>query len=277
MKRIVTLVVLVIGALLLTGCWPGEVGVHTTFNADGSGRRTFVIDVMDDLLHDEPIGNPDDPDGVKDKGPVLNDKHITGGVIAIQTWLEENAPSFITVAEASVEGYHRYFTFYFDFSSFNDFMNKYEQLVNLSPSMSWSDFDESEKPTLTVSGLFSKRMTFTESKDLLWASLDWALDGIWNDIYDEADIAGYVEKDNIAVLAEYRVEIGNSTFEEVKYYDEDAPDEDDTGKVIFVESADFTANGSVIDFTLIILVSVGALVLVLGGAALAVFLVKKKK
>ena len=34
---------------------------------------------------------------------------------------------------------------------FDDFLNKYEQLVNLSPTLNWSDFEDS-KPTFESKG-----------------------------------------------------------------------------------------------------------------------------
>ena len=139
---------------------------------------------MDDTLSTTPITNPDDPAGTEGKGAVLNDKHIDGGVIAIQTWLEENAPDFITVHDAKVEGYHRIFTMSYEFKDFDDFLTKYQTLVNLSPTLSWDDFDASELPTLVVSGGFTKTLTFKESKAIVDASLDWAIDGIWNSIYN---------------------------------------------------------------------------------------------
>jgi hypothetical protein len=271
MKKLLNVVVLLVMAFALAACWPGEVAVSTTFNADGSGERFIVLEVMDDTLSTSPITNPDDPEGDEGKGAVLNDKHITGGVIAIQTWLEENAPSFITVHDAKVEGYVRTFTMSFTFDDFDDFLDKYETLVNLSPNLSWDDFDDSELPTLTTTGGFNKTLTFTESKAIVEASLDWAIDGIYNSIYDEADLAGFVTKADISVLANYTLTINDETFEELRYYDEDAADGDFTGKVIFVESENFELSGSFFNVTLVVILVLGVAVLGVAG-----FFVSKK-
>lgn len=276
MKKLLVLVVMAVFALTLTACWPGEIGVVTEFNADGSGTRTIIIEVMDDTLSDTAIINPDDPDQDEGKGAVLNDKHIDGGVIAIQTWLEDNAPDFITVEDASVDGYVRTFTMSYSFDDFDDFLDKYEQLVNLSPNMSWDDFDDSEKPSLDMTGGFTKTLTFYESKTILEASLDWALDGIYNDIYNEADLAGFVTKADISVLAGYTVRIGDEELSEIRYYDPNASennDAGDTGKVIFVESDDFELSGSFTNTGLIVGLVIGAVALIGGG----VFLVLKFK
>jgi hypothetical protein len=274
-KKVLMLVVFLGVALVLTGCWPAEVGVTTTFNADGSGERTIVIDIMDDTLSDDPIGNPDDPDGDEGKGAVVNDKHITGGLPAIQTWLEENAPDFITVEDSYTDGYHRYFVMSYSWTDFDDFITKYQTLVNLSPTLSWDDFDEEELPTLETSGLYTKEMTFTESRVLVVASLDWAVDGIWNDIYDEADLAGFVTKADISVLAGYKVVINESEFEEAAYYDPDAADGDEyTGVRVFVESESFETTGEFSSTGMVIgTVVVG--VLVVAGAVFAVMKFKK--
>ncbi len=273
-KRMLLLVVMVLGLVALAGCWPGEIGITTVFNADGSGTRTIVLDVMDDGLSAEPIINPDDPEQTEGKGAVLNNKYITGGVVAINTWLQENAPDFITVEEARVDGYHRYFTLTYSWDDFDDFIDKYKALVNLSPNLSWTDFDAAELPKLEVKGGYSKTLTFTESKAIVEASLDWAIDGIYNDIYDEADLAGWVGKADISVLAGYTVVINDEKYEELRYYDPDAEDGDFTGKIIFVESDDFTLTGSFANTGLIVGTIIGAMALI-GGAVFVVLKFKK--
>jgi hypothetical protein len=265
MKKLFALIVLLAFAFVLNACWPGEITVETTFNIDGSGTRYIILDVMDDTLSTTPITNPDDPAGTEGKGAVLNDKHIDGGVIAIQTWLEENAPDFITVHDAKVEGYHRIFTMSYEFKDFDDFLTKYQTLVNLSPTLSWADFDASELPTLVVSGGFTKTLTFKESKPIVDASLDWAIDGIWNSIYDEADLAGFATKNDISVLANYSVTINEGKFEEVLFYNPTAADGAGTGKVIFVESDSFEVSGSFFNVTLLIIVILGVAAVGVGG------------
>ncbi len=265
MKRVLSLVVLLVLALALTACWPGEITVSTEFNADGSGTRYIILEVMDDTLSTTAITNPDDPEGDEGKGAVLNDKHITGGVIAIQTWLEDNAPSFITVHDATVSGYVRTFTMSYTFTDFDDFLDKYEELVNLSPNLSWEDFDADELPTLTTTGSFTKTLTFKESKAIVDASLDWAIDGIFNSIYDEADLAGFVGKADISVLANYKVSINEGSLEELREYDATAPDGDFDGKVIFVESENFEVTGQFFNTTLLIIVILGVAVVGVGG------------
>jgi hypothetical protein len=272
-KKILALVVMIGLVFSLTGCWPGEIGVTTVFNADGSGTRTIVLDVMDDTLSDVPIINPDDPEQDEGKGAVINNKHITGGLLEIQTWLEDNSPDFITVEDATVEGYHRYFTMTYSWTDFDDFLAKYEQLVNLSPNMSWSDFDDSEKPTLETSGLYTKTVSFSESRAIVEASLDWAIDGIWNDIYDEADLAGFVTKADITVLAGYRVEIGEAVTEELGAYDPDAVDGDGTGAMVYVESENFSVEGQFGNIGMVI----GTIILGVAVVAGAVFAVIKFK
>jgi len=265
MKKLFALIVLLAFAFVLNACWPGEITVETTFNIDGSGTRYIILDVMDDTLSTTPITNPDDPAGTEGKGAVLNDKHIDGGVIAIQTWLEENAPDFITVHDAKVEGYHRIFTMSYEFKDFDDFLTKYQTLVNLSPTLSWADFDASELPTLVVSGGFTKTLTFKESKAIVDASLDWAIDGIWNSIYDEADLAGFVTKNDISVLANYSVTINEGKVEELRFYNPTAADGAGTGKVIFVESDSFEVSGSFFNVTLLIIVILGVAAVGVGG------------
>jgi len=174
MKKKVFLLVAVFALLLtLTGCWPGEVQVDTKINTDGSGTRTYILSVFDDSLQTEPITNLDDPDGTEGKGAIINSIHITGGVSEIQTWLEDNSPEWMTVEEMKTKGNQRIFTLSYDFADFEEFLLRYEQLVNLSPNTSWSDFDAEELPTFECSGLLTKKCTFTETTTLVNASFDW--------------------------------------------------------------------------------------------------------
>lgn len=279
MKKILSLVMVLVITLVLTSCWAGEISVETKFAANGSGTRTIILDVMDDTLASEPIPNPEDPEGTKGKGPVINNQHITGGLLEIQTWLKANAPEFITVKDPQVDGYHRYFIMEYSFSDFDDFIAKYKALIELSPTITWDDFDKDQLPTFTSKGFFSKEVVFTESKEMLVATLDWAISGIWEDIYDDQGLGAWgLEKGNIYALAEYKVTIGNEKYELTSGYDADAPDgeEGNKGKIVYFAEEDLKATGKVANVTSFVLVGVAA-VAVIGVAVLVPFLLKKKK
>ncbi|GEM_PF-795229 len=282
MKRKVTLVsMLLLFVFVLTGCWQGEVFVDTTFNADGSGERIFQLTVYDDTLADEAIPNPEDPTGEKGHGPVINDKHIVGGLPAMQTWFEENAPDFMEVhdMETDEENYLRIYTLSFAFDDFDEFLERMETLVNLSPVMSWEDFDADELPAMECDGMFfTETCTFTESREIVEASLDWAIDGIWNDIYDADDLEGFVEKGDIAVFADYRTTVFDSTYEEMGHYDPDAedPDHPDIGGLyVYVDSDFFEVVGERTNSAGISIVVAGAII-VIGLAVGAVYIFKLK-
>ena len=228
--------------------------------------------MYDDTLQTDPITNPDDPEGIEGKGAVINSIHITGGVSEIQTWLTDNAPTWMTVEDMQTEGNQRIFTLTYDFTDFDDFLAKYEELVNLSPNLSWSDFDADELPMVECEGFLSKECTFTESTNIVNASIDWAKDGIWTDIYDEASLAGYVTKDDIAVLADYTLDLNGETYEEIHHYDADAVDGDGTGAVVNVTSESFTLTTSFTNTTSIIILAV--IVVAVGGGVF--FFVRKK-
>lgn len=275
-KKVSVLSLMILAVLTLAGCWNGEVLVETTFEMDGSGERIYQLRVMDDTLSDDPILNPDDPDQNKDTGPVINDKHIEGGLPAIQTWLEANAPNFMNVEEMEVDGYMRYYTLSFTFDDFDDFLDKMEQLVNLSPVMGWEDFDADEYPSFECEGALTKECTFTESRVIVEASMDWAIDGIWNDIYDADDLAGFVEKADIATLADYRVNIGEETYEELGHYDPDAEypeSEEYDGRMVYVTSDTFSLSAEALN-TPVIIGIVAGVIIVIGG--IVGFVVMKK-
>ncbi len=275
-KRFALFTVMFFAVLTLAGCWNGEVFVETTMNMDGSGERVYTLRVMDDTLSTDAILNPDDPDQNKNTGPVINDKHIVGGLPAIQTWLEENAPDFMTVHDMEVEGYMRYYTISFTFDSFEDFLDKMQQLVDLSPVLGWDDFDADELPQLECSGALTRTCTFTESAVIVEASMDWAIDGIWNDIYDADDLAGFVEKGDIAVFSDYRITLGDTEYEELAHYDPDAeyPENDDhDGRMVYITSNEFTITNEGLNTGIVVGIVVAAIVVIGGVVA---FVVTKK-
>lgn len=224
-------------AIVLVGCYQGEIGVETRFYGNGSGERVFILDVMDDLLSNEPIPNPDDPDGSKDFGPVLNDQHIEGGIIAIQEWLSENKPKILTLHEPEIDGYHRYFKLSFTFDSWEDFLAKYKILVDLSPSVKWDDFEDFELPQWQVEG---KKVTFTESREILMASMDWAITGIHADLYDPKDL-GDVGPNDIVTLANYRLFMGSGELLLEQRYDPEYvnPNTGNEGAVVYPSETEF--------------------------------------
>lgn len=237
-KTLFEILMAIILAIVLVGCYQGEIAVETRFYGNGSGERVFILDVMDDLLHDEAIPNPDDPDGSKNFGPVLNDQHINGGIIAIQTWLSENKPNILTLHEPEVNGYHRFFKLSFKFDSWEDFLAKYKILVDLSPNVKWDDFEDYELPKWEVDG---KKVTFTESRELLMASMDWAITGIHKDIYDPKDL-GDVKANDIVSLANYRLFMGSGELKLEQKYDPEYihPDTGNQGAVVYPSETEFT-------------------------------------
>lgn len=227
MKKILSFTVLLGIIVLLTGCWPGEVTTITDINRDGSGTKTYELVVWLSGT------NFDDPDEDEGKGAIDNDKYIVGdGVEAIQTWLEANAPDWATISrdDRVVEGLDaKVFVLSYDFTDFDDYLAKYAELVNLSPTLSWDDFDETEIPSLVteeveVDGAKVERVTYTESLVMVQASIDWAIQGIFNDdsVFDEADLVGFIGAGDISKVAGVIVNLGEeSTLTEYRYYDAD--------------------------------------------------------
>ena len=279
MRKALSVLTIIAISLIRAGCWPGEIGVSTVLDVNGAGHRDYRLVVYDDSLSTEPIANPNNPEGTKALGDVFNDKHIDGGVEAIQDWLETNAPVFLEVLPMETEGVQRIFTVRMTFTSFDDFLAQYEDLVDLSPNLSWADFTDEEKPTLvTTEADGMTTVSFEESQVLLEASMDWALDGIYNSIFQEADLAGFLDKTSITEFATYDVELGTETYSIVSEYDPDVENSDGTlGSIQFIDVGEFAVGYSFetpFAFTplLIGLIVAGAALLV-GGV---VFIVKKK-
>ncbi|MFA5720227.1 MAG: hypothetical protein WC939_04115 [Acholeplasmataceae bacterium] len=277
MKRLGFLVIAIIFAFTLVGCWAGEITVDTTFNLDGSGTRSYILYVMDESLSDEDITNPDDPDGTENKGKVHNNTYIEGGVVAMQAWFEANAPKILTVEPMKTEGIYRIFTLTMKFKNFDEFVAQYKELVNLSPTITWDDFEDDDKPQFKSSGFLTKEATFTESRAILEASMDWAADGIYNDLWKPEDLDGFgVTKADIHVFANYKLKVGNTVFEDLQRFDPDAVDGEGTGKVVYPQAPKFQTKGKAMNMPMVILLVVGGVV-VLGGAAAGVYFVLKKK
>ncbi len=100
------------------------------------------------------------------------------------------------------------------------------------------------------------------------------MDGIYSDLHNVQNLAGYVGKADIWTLANYRVTIGDNTYEELRHYDETRPDGEHLGKIVFVESQLFSLSGEYRNTGLVIaaIAVVGAIV-----AGIVVLLVRKRK
>jgi len=278
MKRKLTFLSIIVFTMVLSACWSGEIGVDTVMDLQGAGHRDFYVVVYDDTLSTTPIINPNDPDGSKGNGPVLNNQHIEGGIPAIQDWLEDNTPAFLEVLPMRTEGVQRIFTVRMTFDSFEDFLGQYEQLVDLSPTLSWSDFTEAEKPTLTTveeDGL--SKVTLNESNVILQASFDWAIDGIYNSIFLEASLAGFVDKTSLTQFATYNLTLGEEELSIISEYEPDVVDSNGLlGQVVYIDQPSFTLTSTTelpALNTLLLVVIGGAVAAVAGGAY---FLLKKK-
>lgn len=246
-KRIFAVIIALVLAFVLAGCYVGEVGVETTFNYHGGGERVYILDVMDDTLYDQPIPNPDDPDGTKEFGAIINSPHFpadkhpdyaAGGVAIIHQWLVDHAPNFITVHDPIIEEtYHRVFKLSFTFENFDEFLVKYGQLVNLSPTIKWDDYADEEKPSFKVVG---GKTVFYESREMFAASIDWALQGIYADIYSD-DSLGTTPAD-IWKINRYHVVMGSDNLLKESYYDAEyvRPQDGKIGDTMFVDDLEFT-------------------------------------
>lgn len=278
MKRKLAFLSIMAFTMVLSACWSGEIGVDTVMDAEGAGHRDFYVVVYDESLSDTPIINPNDPDGAKGNGPVLNVQHIEGGIPAIQDWLEDNTPAFLEVLPMRTEGVQRIFTVRMTFDSFEDFLGQYEQLVDLSPNLSWSDFTAAEKPTLTTveeDGL--SKVTLTESNVILQASFDWAIDGIYNSIFLEASLAGFVDKTSLSQFATYNLTLGEETLNIVSEYDPAVVDSNGRlGQIVYIDQASFTLTSSteLPAMNTLLFVLIGAAVVAVAGGAY--FFTKKK-
>lgn len=275
MKKFLLVVVTFGFIFALSGCWNGEISVDTVIEKDGSGSRTITLAVLDDTLSTDPIINPDDPDQTEGKGAVINNKHITGGLSEIQTWLDANSPTWMTVNDMRVDGVTRYFELTYSFTDFDDYMAKYKELVNLSPNQDWSDFDETEIPSFVCSGTLKVTCEYKESIDIVNASLDWAINGIYTDIYDEDDLAGYVTKADISTLANYKLTVDGKTVESISAYDAEAKDGDaGTGAVVYPTGPSWTLTTEFTNVTAVIVTGVLSVV-VIAGAVVAIIKFKK--
>lgn len=278
MKRKLAFLSIMAFTMVLSACWSGEIGVDTVMDADGAGHRDFYVVVYDESLSDTPIINPNDPDGAKGNGPVLNVQHIEGGIPAIQDWLEDNTPAFLEVLPMRTEGVQRIFTVRMTFDSFEDFLGQYEQLVDLSPNLSWSDFTDAEKPTLTTveeDGL--SKVTLTESNVILQASFDWAIDGIYNSIFLEASLAGFVDKTSLSQFATYNLTLGEETLNIVSEYDPAVVDSNGRlGQIVYIDQPSFTLTSTteLPAMNTLLFVLIGAAVVAVAGGAY--FFTKKK-
>lgn len=261
MKKLSRLFILVFAiSILLTGCWKGDISSDTTMNKGGEGTKTLTMELLKD---DQP--KPDGKGNVDD-----NSQFFKGGFPALATWLQTHVPEGYKV-DVKEEATKYVYSITYSFKDINEYNEKTKKLIGdakyeelgLKPSTL------TEEEAKDSNGKNAYKLTFTENKDVLYASAAWAVEGIFNDtnLFDpDPHKTGAIGMTDIYQLKSIKLKIGDA----VKEFD---LTKDENASLTEVALSGFVAKP--VDNTPMY-IGIGAAVVVI-AAVLAVVVLKKKK
>jgi hypothetical protein len=203
MKRNVgVLAIFAMVAVLLTGCWAGEVYSTLTITSEaGAGTKVVYIEVLKDHVQ-----KPDNNGTVDD-----NSQYFPNGMQAVADWLKENVPAGFTVELKETEDMHVYSISY-SFTDIADYNAKTKQLIG---EERWNA-NGLQEATLSVA---DGKVTFTEDAAVTMQSALAYIEQVYNqpDLYDstKGGTAGALTLDQIYSMKNITVKVGGTeqTFE----------------------------------------------------------------
>ncbi|MHB8962981.1 MAG: sortase B protein-sorting domain-containing protein [Saccharofermentanales bacterium] len=180
MKKLIALVVSVVMlAMVLTSCYPAILNTTMSINLDGSGTRTFVVE----LLKDGTV-NPDD--GTKSVTGMFTDPgYFPQGIQPAIDYLNTIRPAALSALTATEETDRYVVTFTMEFDSIDDFNTK---MHTLTADLDWSAEEVVDATLTAVLGETQTAYTYTEDILLVNIGSLWMSNGLWNSPQDETKI-----------------------------------------------------------------------------------------
>ncbi|MCM0647309.1 hypothetical protein NBE98_02835 [Clostridium swellfunianum] len=206
MKKLSRLIVLIfVVSMLLTGCWKGDISSDTAMNRGGEGTKTITMELLKD--------NQPKPDG---KGNVEdNSQFFKGGFPALAAWLQKNVPEGFKV-DVKEEATKYVYSITYSFKDINEYNEKTKKLIGNAKyeELGLKPSTLNEEEAKDSNGKKAYKLTFTESKDVLYASSAWAVEGIFNDtnLFDpDPHKTGAIGMTDIYQLKSIKLKIGDTT------------------------------------------------------------------
>ena len=168
---------LIIGilAVLLTSCYPAIINTKMELNDDGSGKRTFITEILKDG-----VPNPDNPtDSAKNVTGMFTDPgYFPSGMQAAVNYLNTVKPAAVSTIAMEDKTDRYVMTFTMDFSSVLDFNTK---MKTLTTGINWTTDDIAESTFVkTDAGNNQSTFTYTEDISLVNVSTLWMSNALWN-------------------------------------------------------------------------------------------------
>lgn len=173
------LVTIVLLAMVLASCYPAILNTTMTINLDGSGTRTFVVE----LLKDGEL-NPDDNTKTV-TGMFTNPGYFPQGIQPAVDYLNTIRPVCLSELTATEETDRYVVTFTMEFDSIADFNTK---MHTLTADLDWSAEEVVDATLTAVLGETQTAYTYTEDILLVNVGSLWMSNGLWNSPQDETKI-----------------------------------------------------------------------------------------
>lgn len=261
MKKIFALIAtLLMVTMLLTGCWKGTVKSDMGITKNGEGQKTITVEILKDHMP-----KPDGKGNVDD-----NSQFFKGGFEALNKWVKANAPAGYDVNVTDDKDKYIY-TISYSFKTIDEYNEKTKKLIGDAKykELSLSPATLTEEEAKNSEGKKGSKLTFKESKDVLYASVAWAIEGVFNnkELFDpDPHKTGAIGLTDIYEIKSIKVKVGDTE----KEFD---LTKDENSSLTDVELSGFVAS-PVNNTPLYIGIGAGAVVVIV---VLALVIAKKKK
>lgn len=182
MKKLLTLAISVIAlALVLTSCYPAILNTTMEVNLDGSGTRTFVVELLKDGET-----NPDDSSDTV-AGMFTNPGYFPQGIDPAVAYLNTLRPACLSPLVATEETDRYVVTFKMEFDSIDDFNTK---MHTLTEDLDWDEEGIVEATLTSVVGDTTTSYTYTEDVLLVNIGSLWMSYALWDSPQDTTEVTG---------------------------------------------------------------------------------------
>ncbi|MFC5530526.1 hypothetical protein [Cohnella yongneupensis] len=213
MKKLSTVLAIVLLAFALTGCWGGEVKSSMTItSAAGAGSKTLTIVVLKDTAT-----KPDNNGTVDD-----NSTFFPNGMGAVTTFLKKSVPSGFKVAFKEEKNDYVY-TITYAFKDIKDYNAKTKQLIG---SKVWKDNKLKDATLTSVTTKGGKKVTFKEDASIVSTSVLELIKKVYAnpDVYDPTH-GGHdaVKIESVYTLKGISIKVGDSAVKSFDMTNKDKP------------------------------------------------------
>jgi hypothetical protein len=253
MKKFSSLVMTLVTVLLLAGCWNSEISSDMSITStEGAGSKTVYLTILKD---GQP--KPDDETQVVENLP-----YLPAGYEGLKTYAAENAPEGFEVKVNETDT-NLVFSITYSFDSIKEYNDLTKKLIGEDTYDAYGLLPATlETKDAEKDGVKGFDVTFTEDVNVLYASVAWAIEEIFNDptLFNPDPFGtGAIEVADIYQLTSVKLTVGDTTTD-IDLTSDDNVTLTEVSATGFIEDNGFPVVWAVVGGVVVALVIVGAIV-----------------